>query len=110
MSIYLRLFNETATKTHNTRVDSSESNAINPRWLHRGGAGAECGGGCRRDPLSESEASLFARRRHWGNATSPGTFSGAGTDANRWETASRLRSPSCGSAHTTAAAVPLGGV
>lgn len=29
MSIYLRLFNKAALKSHNTRVDSSESEDIN---------------------------------------------------------------------------------
>ncbi|GBM91247.1 hypothetical protein AVEN_251134-1 [Araneus ventricosus] len=28
---------------------------------------------------------LYARCRHWGNAASPGTLSGAGTDGNRWK-------------------------
>ncbi|GBM14155.1 hypothetical protein AVEN_172915-1 [Araneus ventricosus] len=28
---------------------------------------------------------LYAPCRHWGNTASPGTFSGAGTDGNRWK-------------------------
>ncbi|GBO45962.1 hypothetical protein AVEN_166716-1, partial [Araneus ventricosus] len=30
-------------------------------------------------------AACSTRRRHWRNATSPETFSGAGTDGRRWE-------------------------
>ncbi|GBM09606.1 hypothetical protein AVEN_60246-1 [Araneus ventricosus] len=34
-------------------------------------------------PSCDSRSS--ARCRHWGDAASPGTFSGAGTDGSRWE-------------------------
>ncbi|GBL72916.1 hypothetical protein AVEN_128103-1 [Araneus ventricosus] len=37
----------------------------------------------RAEPASDSR--LPARRRHWGNAATPGAFSGAGTDGSGWE-------------------------
>ncbi|GBM63827.1 hypothetical protein AVEN_193629-1 [Araneus ventricosus] len=50
---------------------------------------------------------ISARLRQLGNVAKPGTFSDAGTNGNRWETAPRLRSPSYADEYTATAAADI---
>ncbi|GBL77456.1 hypothetical protein AVEN_41845-1 [Araneus ventricosus] len=61
----------------NIRINEIEVRVI-PISVHR----------CRRNLPPEIGTSVWqssARRRHWENATSLGTFSGTGTDGSRWD-------------------------